>query len=296
MIAVLLLLMNMSFNVEPLHYYRVRFEATPTPTNLWAVSFFDQTGAELPDCSEQLLATNDCYVRAHARAARAEVHTLPKIDHVIRQLRFEPVVDRTEVLRWADAIEIPPLRYTPPPGPKLPAGKKLRIVALGDSIVNDLSNTGIDVLLERALPGTQIEWINSVRSATGCEFYQDHVQEYVTAYRPDFVIIGGISHGYEAAPIAKVIKQIHVPVLVLTGAIAPEAHCRKGIPAERIAGFPVELARVGVPVLDLRSEWNRYLTESGKPLDWFLRDPIHANARGKQVIARILLRYLTGAE
>ena len=39
-----------------------------------------------------------------------------------------------------------------------------------------------------------------------------------------------------------------------------------------------------VEFLDVRSVWDQYLRESFKPGDWFHRDIVHANGRGKQVL------------
>ena len=50
-------------------------------------------------------------------------------------------------------------------------------------------------------------------------------------------------------------------------------------------------AEEDVEFLDLRNVWDQYVRQSNKPCDWFQRDAIHANCRGKQVLARILLRY-----
>jgi hypothetical protein len=46
-----------------------------------------------------------------------------------------------------------------------------------------------------------------------------------------------------------------------------------------------------VELFDLRSAWDEYIRQSPQPSEWFHRDPIHANSRGKQVAGRILLRY-----
>ena len=45
--------------------------------------------------------------------------------------------------------------------------------------------------------------------------------------------------------------------------------------------------------LDMSAAWGRYVRESGKELDWFKRDPIHANERGEQILGRILDQYFT---
>jgi hypothetical protein len=43
-----------------------------------------------------------------------------------------------------------------------------------------------------------------------------------------------------------------------------------------------------VEFLDIRGPAGEYIRDSGKPYSWFTRDPIHANVRGGQVLARIL--------
>ncbi len=37
--------------------------------------------------------------------------------------------------------------------------------------------------------------------------------------------------------------------------------------------------------------WGEYLRHAGKPLEFFKRDAIHANAEGEAVLARILEAY-----
>ncbi len=40
-----------------------------------------------------------------------------------------------------------------------------------------------------------------------------------------------------------------------------------------------------------RTVWDEYMLRSYRPQDWFMRDIIHANNRGKHVLGRILARY-----
>jgi hypothetical protein len=52
------------------------------------------------------------------------------------------------------------------------------------------------------------------------------------------------------------------------------------------------LAReMDVEYFDMATPWHEYLGASKKPYMWFHRDKVHANDRGKQVLARILERY-----
>ncbi|MGB9643314.1 MAG: hypothetical protein ACPL3Q_09010, partial [Candidatus Ratteibacteria bacterium] len=54
----------------------------------------------------------------------------------------------------------------------LKAGEELKIVFLGDSIVNDMANSFFDVLLRRVYPSARIKIISSVRNATGCWYFK----------------------------------------------------------------------------------------------------------------------------
>ena len=37
--------------------------------------------------------------------------------------------------------------------------------------------------------------------------------------------------------------------------------------------------------------WGKYIRESGKGVDWFKRDDVHANERGEQVLGALLAAY-----
>ena len=68
-----------------------------------------------------------------------------------------------------------------------------------------------------------------------------------------------------------------------------------GVALDMIERFPGDLAAMcreeGVEFFDMRRVWDAYVHESYRPVEHFLRDPIHANSRGKAVLARILGRY-----
>jgi lysophospholipase L1-like esterase len=92
---------------------------------------------------------------------------------------------------------------------------------------------------------------------------------------------------------------------VLTGAITPDETCREGYfksstltisrALENFEKFTARMRRLtdeeNVEFLDMRSAWNDYVLRSPRPIEWFQRDRIHGNSRGKQVVGRILLRY-----
>jgi len=317
------------FPVEPFEFYRLEFFSKAEAAGYWAAFFYDEHGAELAaDCyatvypSDAWLKNETCF-RGRAKSVKAQVRFIPSegkciwIDDVSVR-----AVARRAVAEWADALYamLPPLQYAPAAerGKLIPktlerlrSGQRLRVVLLGDSIVNDTSNSPWDVLVERQYPGARIEAVISVLGGKGCRYYKDEnrVQEYVLQYAPDLVILGGISHGYDAEAIRSVIKQLRAScgaeIMVLTGAVANTQHCRSEfikfsgmVPeqaAEQADMFPQRVQTMAAEekceFLDMRSIWDEYVKDAGRPEEWFRRDIIHANDRAKQILGRVLEKH-----
>ena len=214
-------------------------------------------------------------------------------------------------------LEIAPVLYAPPVGrwerlprtaDRLTDGGTLRVVMLGDSIVNDTSRSCWNLVVERRHPRCRIEKTTSVRGSTGCWWYKEpgRVQKFVLDRKPDLLIIGGISHRTDVDSIREVIRQVRESaspdILLMTGAfgsvdpreedvwqqISDPAHhsdYRKGLEAladEMKAAF-----------LDMEAAWAQYIRRSGRELDSLKRDRVHANAQGEQIIGHILSNYLS---
>ena len=213
--------------------------------------------------------------------------------------------------------EMPPVRYRPPADrwEKLPqtkqrltAGGTLRVVMLGDSIVNDTSRSGWTYIVERRHPRCTIDKITSVRGSTGCWWYREagRVQKFVLDHKPDLVIIGGISHRNDLGSIRDVIGQIRERAapdfLLMTGAFGSvdprdDAQWQKINDPRHYSDYRKGLEKLADEVhaafLDMETAWGRYIHDSGKELDWFKRDPIHADERGEQILGHILANYLS---
>ena len=219
----------------------------------------------------------------------------------------------TKPERTREAVEktyaaMKPVRYEPPAdrwsrlprtAERLRAGS-LRVVMLGDSIVNDTSRSGWEQIL-----GT-VTKITCVRGSTGCWWYKEagRVKRYVLDHRPDLVVIGGISHRDDVDSIRDVIRQIRegsaCDILLMTGAFGrvdprDDAQWSFEIPDDpksyrrRLKALADETKS---DFLDMTAHWGRYVRESGEDLASFKRDEIHANARGEQILGRILARHL----
>jgi len=187
---------------------------------------------------------------------------------------------------------------------------------LGDSIVNDTGNSHFGTLVKRMYPAANIEVITSVRGGTGCVYYQheNRIQSYVLDMQPDLLIVGGISHGHDAAAVRNVIRQVRVKsdceILLMSGAISfphefdtkfpqlPAAERQRRI--RRIKSYRPSLARVAraekTEFLDMRKFWDEYEQATRLHPMWLRRDVVHANARGRQVVARVLEAYFSPGE
>ncbi len=209
----------------------------------------------------------------------------------------------------------------------LRSGTPWRMHILGHSLYNDTYNSNFQALIKRLYPKSNLQVTFCGKGSTGCEFYQYHVQEYVLDYQPDVVIVCGLGH--DISEIASVITQIKAAleceIILMSEPFNwdirehNEDDRTTPLPKQKIDAdrFYKELTRkeskgkremeVGpmefvelqrqlaekesIAFLDAKTAWYDYLGDSGKPWEWFHRDRVHANDRGKQVVARILERY-----
>jgi hypothetical protein len=103
-------------------------------------------------------------------------------------------------------------------------GGDLRLLALGDSIVNDTMRSGWVAKLAEAYPKARITATVYVRGGGGCQHFkeQDRIATNVVPHHPNLVFIGGISQR-DIASIREVIHQLRaglpdVEILLATGA------------------------------------------------------------------------------
>ncbi len=77
----------------------------------------------------------------------------------------------------------------------LTEGGEVRLLALGDSIVNDTMRCGWVALLAEAYPKAKIDARVYVRGGGGCQHYkeEDRVAKHIVPFKPTLVLIGGIS-------------------------------------------------------------------------------------------------------
>jgi len=195
-------------------------------------------------------------------------------------------------------------------------GRSVRTVMLGDSIMNDTYNSLWDVLAEQHVPeGGDLVTIPSVRGGTGMDWFAEtdpstdepRINEWVLRHQPDLVMLGGISHqgGSIAESYRDVVRQIKaadpsIEILILSGAAGQfdptdpgkwQFDVEPGDPSQFRSRL-LDVARdEGVGFFDLRSPWNQFLIDADQSREFFLRDDIHMNQYGQQVVARSLEQF-----
>jgi STE24 endopeptidase len=312
-----------AFAVEPFCYYRLQFSSIAAGKTYWVADFFAADGKPLisdhySSFDESGDWTNNVFCfrgREGAATARVSFRPIDGKEMSVDDVRIQRI-SRRQAADWADKVynSIPPVAFAADAGRwklllrtmrALQAGGALRVVMLGDSIVNDTANSAFDVRVERLYPGAKLNIIASVRGGTGCQYYKDanRVKEYVLDLRPDLLIIGGISNS-DAESVRSVIHQVrdkmNPEILVMTGAVGSIDPRRnpgwKPVVSPDGTDYRSSLMRMAleerVEFLDMEGAWGQYIAGSEKPWEFFTRDALHANERGRQVLATIMERYL----
>ncbi len=202
-----------------------------------------------------------------------------------------------------------PVEFTPLPNrwdnlaktrERLQKGGELNIVMLGDSIIGDTYSSHYWLALQRLYPKCKINVKLSNRGSTGCWWYKNdnQVESYVLRYTPDLLIIGGISQRDDVASIREVIHQVrqkqNPEILLLTQVFGAtrDKHISQWTYDPQPGTYRADLKKLAEEekcgYFDMTGIWWKYVLDSGKCYGWFMRDVVHANERGFQIIGRML--------
>ncbi|MCF7707726.1 MAG: hypothetical protein K9N52_02355 [Verrucomicrobia bacterium] len=188
----------------------------------------------------------------------------------------------------------------------LTGGGELRMIALGDSIVNDIMRSGWVAKLQEAHPKADIKATVYVRGGGGCQHYkeQERIVRNVIPRRPNLVLIGGISQR-DIESIREVIHQLRtglpeVEILLATGVFGtadprePEELAAASWSGTGLYGEKLEKLAVAedCAFLDVTTPWAEYIRSSGLHPHRFYRDPVHANEYGEQILSKIITAFL----
>ncbi len=187
----------------------------------------------------------------------------------------------------------------------LTEGGDIHLLAMGDSIVNDSVRSGWDGLLQRAYPRARIKGTAYIRGGGGCQHFREEqrVARNVIPRKPDLVLLGGISQK-DIESIREVIRQLReglpeVEILLMTGAFG-SADPRKPselnhAPHSGTGQYGIDLRKLAgeerCAFLDMTTPWAEFLNSTGKHPHVYYRDAVHANERGEQILAGILVKY-----
>jgi hypothetical protein len=310
---------------NPWQFYRMAFKSKALRAGEWAAFFYDADGELIvSDIYASIYGSDEWVNNTVCFRGREGAETLKVAFRCLEEFRIKDLkieaVTSADVADWSDGIyaTLPPLDFTPLPDrwaciphtmERLRQGGAMRWVMLGDSIINDTNNSCFDALLARLYPKADIRVNCSVRGATGCWHYreEEHFQAYVVEPNPDILIIGGISHREDSEAIRDVIRKtkerIGCEILLMSGPMAKdwrdwdEADPDDPLPIQIWPGDPycAEMACIaeeeGVEYLDMKTIWQTYLVNTAMAHNWFHRDTVHADDRGKQILGRILERY-----
>ncbi len=305
----------MALPLQPFGLYRIDYEARGARPGYCFVDFFNKAGEQnyadnysSVDASEAY-APQSAIFMARAEAERGTVGFRPlggTLD--VRNMRVR-AIGRDDALAWMDALyaELPEVRpdldkerwtLLPRLREALRDGRTLRVVALGDSISNDMLNGLGHLLLERDYPGTTWVPIHANGPEKSCENYRadEVLQRLVIRHRPDFFTLAGMSHAPEHARtvIDKVrkacdnVETVYFDVRV-DGDPAPDQRLAR---LDRMRRMGEE---DGFAVWDMTTPFQECLERADQPLAWFQRDDHHVNDRGKQILGRLYAAYFSGA-
>jgi hypothetical protein len=215
--------------------------------------------------------------------------------------------------------DMPPGQFTTPPADWthlrrtrriLTEGGDLRLLALGDSIVNDTMRSGWVAQLQAAYPKARIDARLFVRGGGGCQHYREdgRVEKYILPWKPDLVYIGGISQK-SIESIGEVIRQLRaglpdVEILLASGAfgstdprdpvaLANAPHSCTGAYGQALKELA---ASQRCAYLDMTTPWAEYIQSAKLHPHLFYRDPVHANEFGEQILAKIMMSFWTAPD
>jgi hypothetical protein len=230
-------------NTTPLQWYRLSFKSkAPGVVNnagsigyaYWAAQFFDTNGNLLSaDQYSAIFPSSDWVTNEFRIRAKNTAGPNATLVPVQMQIRFQSIspqvfiddvlVETTtpqEVAQWGDTYydTLPAkLAYVPKSDRwlhlpltmnRLRTGQRLCIVMLGDSVEQDTANAPFDAWLQRLYPGANIEVISSTRGGTGLGYYVTNMLQYVFAYQPNLLCIGGIDNPDDMSVYQSVVNQV----------------------------------------------------------------------------------------
>ena len=323
-------------------FYQLTYTAKSRSTGYWWCDFFDKNDQLLPDINSRLYLDNEWHTYTvqfpcDPRAVKGQLAFVASKGCTVKDVSLRRVSVETAA-KWCDdfyktlpqvKMDVPddPFHYLPKTRKALQEGRKLRVVLLGDSIVNDTYCGCFTALVMRDFPN--VEFIISVRGSTGVYYYHEaeHFEDYCAKYKPDLVMIGGISN--HASTNYDVIQDNMEETIDRCRAIGAEVLVMTPPPSyewrwssqqtewnENFSCWAYQkwlknmqfwtpmwqayqrkaCANKQVALWDVTTGPANTISYSRKPLGWFKRDGAHNDDRGKQLIGQLLAAHFRKAK
>ncbi|MFO7871077.1 MAG: SGNH/GDSL hydrolase family protein [Kiritimatiellia bacterium] len=304
--------------------YRLTFRSTAAGHGHWGAAWYEEKAEdELSGSVYSRVHTTRNWKSTetvvtptrHTGYCRISFHPF-RSEILVDDVTFTPV-RREEAIRIMDRIysDAPALEAKPPedrwqylPGARrrLENGRELRLVVMGDSLANDLASSCFHLLVEKNWPGSKVALYKEVQGGGRPHHFlnRETLDNMLRECRPHLVMFGGVSTSrrdiFRLRMIANYVRvQSETEFAAFTGTFLESRYWDD--PDKRIikkrAAYRKELkeagSRDGFAVFDTGGVWDSYLTACGKKPEYFQRDGIHANDRGKQVFGRIMTLFLS---
>ncbi len=305
--------------VVPLSYYAVRVVSRAEQAGYWGLLSYDADGNEIPaspysnlDAAEDWLVSESA-VLIPENAVNSRLLLWPSAGPIeVNETSIQPV-SKDEALAIADALyaRLPPVlpatgasrwQHLSRTRERLEGATPLTIVALGDSVANDMANANPQLLLERLWPGATVTLLNKVGSGTDAAGYLegDRLLHDCLQFDPDLVIFGGMSTRSLAdiRRLGAAVRATGAEFMALTSTLMIPQYwdhfeARQADRQAWLEGLLAAGEEDGFAVFDSGGEWDRYVTGSGLGIAYFRRDSHHGNELAKQVFARLLAAHLS---
>lgn len=292
----------------------------------WSVFYYDANGKQLDSDHYWGLELSDrwtkrdyvTYARAGAATMKVRFQTIEGTGVRVDDLAVT-TTDAAGAAAWIDSLcaTMPPFKltaakdrrqYIPKTMATLRNGGTLRVVMIGDSISNDTLNSSWFTLVERMYSKANIVLIPGVRGGTPIGWFAqpENVKERIIDNKPDLLVIGSLNHGKDPEAVRSIIKQTRAAtsaeIVLLTPAVGNtdvtvdkewEAPLDPNGKRQSDALYKVALEEK-VEFIDMMHPWGSYISASGKPYRWFLRDFVHANERGAMILGKTIEAYFGG--
>jgi hypothetical protein len=322
------------FEVEPLKFYRFECRLRSpgkgflaalwrNPDATWGRDLQGRPG-DLRAEDYQLVQQSDDWhtVVFYSRAQANAVAGCLRVQALDESMEIESAsvsgpATAEEVLAWSESLL---------DGPKLPIsvgagalprtvaatrdGSPMRIVFLGDSIMQDAANSPVDLWIERAILPLDVAIVTAIGGGAGMERWNHpekfpghdlNLQAAVIDGRPDLVLIGGISTRSvdDTREIVARIREggraiggVEPDIALLTGPFGEWGKPAPGLKAETLAALASE---TGCAFFDLRAAWMEAIAASGREPATFYRDAIHGSAAGKHLQGRLIADWIVNS-